>query len=140
MAYCREEGKDKVIFATKEDLEQPSTALITIEDPDAEPGLILENGDINWNCPCLGGMASGPCGVQFREAFSCFHYSEADPKGSECYESFKTMQDCMIGYPELYPSKEDAETAAEKLEKQDEFFNTNNSETQEIAEQSEAKS
>ncbi|KAK6176243.1 hypothetical protein SNE40_014561 [Patella caerulea] len=141
MAYCREEGKDKVIFATKEDLEQPSTALITIEeDPDAEPGLILENGDINWNCPCLGGMASGPCGVQFREAFSCFHYSEADPKGSECYESFKTMQDCMIGYPELYPSKEDAESTAEKLEKQDEFFNTNNSETQEIAEKSEAKS
>lgn len=38
------------------------------------PGLILESGDINWNCPCLGGMATGPCGVEFRDAFSCFHY------------------------------------------------------------------
>ena len=37
-------------------------------------GLILSNGDINWECPCLGGMATGPCGNQFREAFSCFHF------------------------------------------------------------------
>ena len=70
-------------------------------------GLILPNGDINWNCPCLGGMASGPCGMQFRDAFSCFHYSEADPKGADCYENFRKMQDCMQGYPELYPTKED---------------------------------
>ncbi|KAG1815906.1 uncharacterized protein BJ212DRAFT_1480975, partial [Suillus subaureus] len=27
-------------------------------------------GEINWDCPCLGGMAHGPCGPQFREAFS----------------------------------------------------------------------
>lgn len=45
-------------------------------------GLIAADGSINWDCPCLGGMASGPCGVDFREAFSCFHYSKADPKGS----------------------------------------------------------
>ncbi|KAK7101953.1 mitochondrial intermembrane space import and assembly protein 40-B-like [Littorina saxatilis] len=109
MSYCRKEGKDEIIFATKEDLQQPSTAIIKVDanDEDEEPGLILPNGDINWNCPCLGGMASGPCGMQFREAFSCFHYSEAEPKGSDCYESFRQMQDCMQGYPELYPSKED---------------------------------
>ena len=73
----------------------------------AKTGLILPNGDINWNCPCLGGMASGPCGMQFRDAFSCFHYSKAEPKGSDCYESFRKMQDCMQNYPELYPAKED---------------------------------
>lgn len=66
-------------------------------------GLILPNGDINWDCPCLGGMASGPCGVEFRNAFSCFHYSKADPKGSDCYEAFLGMQECMSHYPELYP-------------------------------------
>ena len=48
------------------------------------------------------GMATGPCGVEFREAFSCFHYSEAEPKGSDCYDAFKTMQDCMSQYPSVY--------------------------------------
>jgi intermembrane space import and assembly protein 40 len=74
----------------------------------------MPDGRINWNCPCLGGMANGPCGPQFREAFSCFHYSEADPKGSDCYESFKRMQECMQGYPDLYPTaKLDDEPSAE---------------------------
>lgn len=66
-------------------------------------GLILANGDINWNCPCLGGMASGPCGMEFRDAFSCFHYSTTEPKGSDCIDNFRTMQECMVTYPELYP-------------------------------------
>ncbi|GFN76211.1 mitochondrial intermembrane space import and assembly protein 40 [Plakobranchus ocellatus] len=106
MSYCKEDGKDQVIFATKEDMGEPSKAIINIqEDPeDEQPGLILPNGDINWECPCLGGMATGPCGVQFREAFSCFHYSTAEPKGSDCYEAFLTMQECMSNYPELYPA------------------------------------
>ena len=51
-------------------------------------------------------MAVGPCGVDFREAFSCFHYSEADPKGSDCIEKFAEMQTCMQGYPELFEEKE----------------------------------
>ncbi|GAB1597957.1 mitochondrial intermembrane space import and assembly protein 40-like [Argonauta hians] len=114
MSYCRKEGKDQIIFVTKEDYEKPSTALVSsANDDDEEPGLILKDGSINWNCPCLGGMASGPCGVQFREAFSCFHYSEAEPKGSECYEAFKTMQECMSGYPDLYPSKDEEENTPE---------------------------
>lgn len=63
-------------------------------------------------------MASGPCGVQFREAFSCFHYSEMQPKGSECYDAFKTMQECMSEYPDLYPSKDEevAESDSKNLE------------------------
>lgn len=48
-------------------------------------------------------MASGPCGVEFRNAFSCFHYSKAEPKGSDCYEAFLSMQECMSNYPSLYP-------------------------------------
>ncbi|KAL8621362.1 Mitochondrial intermembrane space import and assembly protein 40-B [Nucella lapillus] len=107
MSYCRQEGKDEIIFVTKEDMDKPSAAIIKDDDADEEPGLILPNGDINWNCPCLGGMASGPCGVQFREAFSCFHHSPAEPKGSDCYESFRKMQDCFTSYPDVYPSKEE---------------------------------
>merc|ERR1712071_42622 len=103
MSYCREDGKDKVIFMTREDLAVPST--ITFEEEGDPPGLMLPNGDINWSCPCLGGMAVGPCGVEFREAFSCFHYSEVEPKGSDCLEKFGEMQNCMQGYPELFGEK-----------------------------------
>ncbi|XP_070815750.1 mitochondrial intermembrane space import and assembly protein 40 [Chaetodon trifascialis] len=116
MSYCRQEGKDRIIFVTKEDHEIPSNAELIAEDPDdpyEEQGLILPNGDINWNCPCLGGMASGPCGSQFKEAFSCFHYSKEEVKGSECIDSFRNMQECMQKYPELYPQEEDKETSSQ---------------------------
>lgn len=48
-----------------------------------------ETGEINWDCPCLGGMADGPCGEEFKAAFSCFVYSTEEPKGMECIEKFK---------------------------------------------------
>ncbi|XP_077430337.1 mitochondrial intermembrane space import and assembly protein 40 [Vanacampus margaritifer] len=110
MSYCRQEGKDRIIFVTKEDHDAPSNAELIADDPHdpyEEHGLILPNGDINWNCPCLGGMASGPCGTQFKEAFSCFHYSKEEVKGSECIDHFRNMQECMQRYPELYPQEED---------------------------------
>ncbi|KAI9461288.1 hypothetical protein BJY52DRAFT_1260570 [Lactarius psammicola] len=59
-------------------------------------------GKINWDCPCLGGMAYGPCGMQFREAFSCFVFSEEEPKGIDCVEKFKAMQDCFRENPDVY--------------------------------------
>jgi intermembrane space import and assembly protein 40 len=59
-------------------------------------------GEINWDCPCLGGMAHGPCGPQFREAFSCFVFSEEEPKGINCVEMFKAMQTCFREHPEIY--------------------------------------
>ncbi len=87
-------------------------------------GLLTEDGDINWSCPCLGGMAVGPCGSEFREAFSCFHYSEEEAKGSDCYEQFRVMQECMAKYPDLYPSeqgdnKELAEQESDALDSPD---------------------
>jgi intermembrane space import and assembly protein 40 len=103
MPVIHKEGKDTIIFASKEDHETPSK--VALPEPESSPGLLLDNGEINWNCPCLGGMATGPCGLEFREAFSCFHYSTANPKGSECYETFKTMENCMLKYPAVYESK-----------------------------------
>lgn len=99
-SYFKEFGKDKVFFATKEDHSTPST--VELPPPDPPQGLITQDGNINWSCPCLGGMATGPCGVDFRDAFSCFHYSEADPKGSDCYDAFRKMQDCFQQYPTVY--------------------------------------
>ncbi|KAL4705504.1 hypothetical protein ACJJTC_016330 [Scirpophaga incertulas] len=103
-------GKDTIILASREELSQPSS--IKLPEPEPSPGLILADGSINWGCPCLGGMATGPCGNQFRDAFSCFHYSEADPKGSDCYEKFSVMQECMSHYPELYGKDDDEELSA----------------------------
>lgn len=35
--------------------------------------------------------------------------SEADPKGSDCYEAFKTMQDCFSKYPTVYNKTDNGE-------------------------------
>lgn len=48
-----------------------------------------ETGEINWDCPCLGGMAHGPCGEEFKAAFSCFVYSKEEPKGMDCIDKFQ---------------------------------------------------
>lgn len=48
-----------------------------------------ETGEINWDCPCLGGMAHGPCGEEFKAAFSCFVYSNEEPKGMDCVDKFQ---------------------------------------------------
>lgn len=61
-----------------------------LEEEAGEQGAFNEEtGEINWDCPCLGGMAHGPCGEEFREAFSCFVFSKEDPKGVDCIERFK---------------------------------------------------
>ncbi|KAK6198705.1 uncharacterized protein RJT21DRAFT_50623 [Scheffersomyces amazonensis] len=61
-----------------------------------------ETGEINWDCPCLGGMAHGPCGEEFKEAFACFVYSETEPKGIDCIKKFEAMRSCFRKYPEHY--------------------------------------
>ncbi|MCJ1228019.1 Oxidoreductase [Toensbergia leucococca] len=80
-----------------------------------------ETGEINWDCPCLGGMAHGPCGEQFRAAFSCFVYSKDEPKGMDCIDNFKNMQDCFRLHPDIYG----AELDSDDLEEPDIDSNTN---------------
>ncbi|XP_057205819.1 mitochondrial intermembrane space import and assembly protein 40-like, partial [Triplophysa rosa] len=107
-------GKDHIIFVTKEDHEAPSNAELIEDDPndsDEDHGLILPNGEINWNFPCLGGMVSGPCGQQFKEVFCCFYYSKEEVKGSDCVENLRSFQECMQKYPELYPQEDDKDSA-----------------------------
>ncbi|KAK3201304.1 hypothetical protein GRF29_185g585951 [Pseudopithomyces chartarum] len=73
-----------------------------------------ETGEINWDCPCLGGMADGPCGEEFKTAFSCFVYSTEEPKGMDCIEKFKDMQGCFRKYPEIYGSELDSDADDEE--------------------------
>ena len=87
-----------------------------LEEEASEQGAFNEEtGEINWDCPCLGGMAYGPCGEQFRAAFSCFVFSQEDPKGVDCIEHFKSMQNCFRDHPDVYGSdlEDDEETAHE---------------------------
>ncbi|CAK4032654.1 Hypothetical predicted protein [Lecanosticta acicola] len=88
------------------------------EEAEQQGAFNEETGEINWDCPCLGGMAHGPCGEQFRAAFSCFVYSKEEPKGVECIEHFKTMQNCFREHPEIYGSEMDEEDVDAQLETQ----------------------
>jgi mitochondrial intermembrane space import and assembly protein 40 len=80
----------------------PSPAQSLEDEADQQGAFNPETGEINWDCPCLGGMAHGPCGPQFREAFSCFVYSTEEPKGMDCIEKFQGMQDCFKEHPDVY--------------------------------------
>ena len=91
------------------------------EDGEEElEGLIKANGEINWDCPCLQGMAYGPCGEQFKAAFSCFHYSEADPKGADCIPQFRDMQECFVKYPEIYGKDDELDEEEDSMNKETE--------------------
>ncbi|KAF5354829.1 hypothetical protein D9756_005365 [Leucocoprinus leucothites] len=86
----------------QESSEQPAEGEEGSSQPASGGAFNPETGEINWDCPCLGGMAHGPCGPDFREAFSCFIFSEQEPKGIDCVEKFKAMQDCFRRHPEVY--------------------------------------
>ena len=91
-------------------------------------GAILPNGEINWNCPCLGGMASGPCGYEFREAFSCFHHSKAEQKGSDCELQFSRWQECMVEHMDYYGPASKSDANEDDLDNIDiDSFDNNNS-------------
>lgn len=102
----KKEQEEEVEEATPIDLEDLS------EDASQQSAFDPETNTINWDCPCLGGMAQGPCGEEFKEAFSCFVFSEEEVKGVDCIDKFKLMQDCFRKYPEHYK---------EELEDEDEF-------------------
>ncbi|KAG2182689.1 hypothetical protein INT44_005669 [Umbelopsis vinacea] len=124
MSYSRVDGKDTIIFVEPEAQKEESTAPST--ESNAEEGQAAafdpETGEINWDCPCLGGMAQGPCGEQFKESFSCFVYSTAEPKGVDCVEAFRSMQDCFRQHPDVYGNEidddddEEEEVVAKKEE------------------------
>ncbi|KXN70073.1 hypothetical protein CONCODRAFT_79005 [Conidiobolus coronatus NRRL 28638] len=105
MSYSRKDGDDTIIFYDEESYEQvqkehPAESLV-----EANSVVNPETGEFNWDCPCLGGMADPPCGSFFKEAFTCFYYSEAEPKGIDCVEKFQDMQACFRQFPEIYANE-----------------------------------
>jgi intermembrane space import and assembly protein 40 len=75
--------------SAEEDSEPPRTPQEYEDEAGQQGAFNPETGEINWDCPCLGGMAHGPCGENFREAFSCFVFSKEEPKGMDCIDKFK---------------------------------------------------
>jgi len=61
-------------------------------------------------------MGKGPCGEEFKNAFSCFHYSESEPKGSDCLTQFKDMQECFVKHPEIYGSMDEEDDENESVQ------------------------
>jgi len=99
------------------------------EEADQQGAFNPETGEINWDCPCLGGMAHGPCGEEFRAAFSCFIYSTEEPKGMDCIDRFKGMQDCFRAHPDIYGAEleeGEGEGEGEELEGVQDIASPNN--------------
>ena len=64
-----------------------------------------------------------------------FIHSSAEPKGSDCFESFKAMQDCMSNYPTLYgnddkPGEDEEENEVPKEESKESSKEESSSEDQ----------
>ncbi|KAF8420768.1 hypothetical protein BGX38DRAFT_1240770, partial [Terfezia claveryi] len=58
-----------------------------------------------------GGHGSWPCGEEFRNAFSCFVYSTAEPKGVDCLRSLRACRIVLRRwYPEHYGADGDSTT------------------------------
>ncbi|OLL22130.1 Mitochondrial intermembrane space import and assembly protein 40 [Neolecta irregularis DAH-3] len=121
---ANETGQNSGNASNKKDVisqEQPQQGLG--QEDEGQDGAYNEvTGEINWDCPCLGGMAHGPCGEEFKEAFSCFVYSKTEPKGSECIEKFKSMQDCFKEHPDIYSDQFDDDNAEEQSKDEMETF------------------
>ncbi|CAL9733698.1 mitochondrial intermembrane space import and assembly protein 40 [Monosporozyma servazzii] len=118
-----ESNEEKAVDQESKALEDVDTEKLdkTEEEVKQEGAYNEETGEINWDCECLGGMAYGPCGEEFKEAFACFVYSEADPKGIDCVEKFQNMQTCFRKHPEHYADQlKDDEEVNEEIIKQNE--------------------
>lgn len=97
------ENASTTLIAEEDEIPLQTGSPADLEEEAASEGAFNpETGEINWDCPCLGGMAHGPCGPEFREAFSCFVFSEEEPKGMDCIDKFQNMQECFKLHPEVY--------------------------------------
>lgn len=104
VAKDKEAAKEATKTTENEEKSEPTESELP-ESQDEEPQSAAfnpETGEINWDCPCLGGMAHGPCGEEFKEAFACFVYSETEPKGIDCITKFEAMRTCFKQHPEHY--------------------------------------
>ncbi|KAF2262180.1 hypothetical protein CC78DRAFT_618800 [Lojkania enalia] len=128
----RKEAEKAAIAAKLAEQDQAQTAAAGQEQPaadgmeglegeaDQQGAFNPETGEINWDCPCLGGMAHGPCGEEFKAAFSCFVFSTEEPKGMDCIDKFKSMQNCFRQHPEVYGAELESDEEDDEIVDQSE--------------------
>lgn len=108
MAHVQQSPSKDAIYFVEKEVQTPNSTSdstsneTTSADASQSDAYNASTGEINWDCPCLNGMASGPCGDEFKGAFSCFVKSEEEVKGTECVQLFQTMQKCFQAFPEVY--------------------------------------
>lgn len=84
------------------DASDTETEFMNESSANPETAVNPETGEINWDCPCLKSALEPPCGHTFKAAFSCFVGSKTEPKGIDCHQLFKAMQECFQAHPEKY--------------------------------------
>ena len=89
-------------------------------------GAILPNGEINWDCPCLGNLPNGPCGPNFREAFSCWVENKDNEQGfaEQCFENFSKWEKCLSEYREIYKQSNDEPSEGNQIKSETNNDNT----------------
>ena len=77
-------------------------------------GAILPNGEINFDCPCLGNMPNGPCGLLFRDSFTCWVKNKDDDKTfvEKCKDKFISWEACTSQYKSIYHPEEESKSKA----------------------------
>lgn len=64
---------------------------------------------IDWSCPCIpDALKNGPCRDAFAVSYLCFSKSKAEDKGSDCYQEFTRMAECLQAHPEIKAAYEDS--------------------------------
>ena len=81
-------------------------------------GAILPNGEINWDCPCLGNLPNGPCGPSFKEAFTCWVENKDNEQGfaENCFENFTNWERCLSENKDIYRQDDDPPSSQKNAE------------------------
>ena len=122
MQSTETDGKDTIVFLTAEDErsdrdnENITKGALMDLDRNQEGLLNPVTGEINWDCPCLGGMASGPCKEEFKQAFTCFVNSTDEVRGTDCISDFTKMHECFRSHSDVYEDFLKASDSEESLE------------------------
>lgn len=70
------DGKDQILFLSREDNAVPSTALIPQQEISENRDPLLPDGSLNWGCSCIEKDVIGPCNIEFRHLRQFMHVND----------------------------------------------------------------
>lgn len=114
--HCQQEGKDRLIFVTK-DQETPSNTELVADKPNdlyEEHRWTVPNGDINWNCHVSEENGQWPVWRTVRVSLVVLPLQQEDVKGMDCVDQFWATQGCRQTDWDLYPQEEEEERPADQ--------------------------